>query len=135
MTTTLIRNADWIVARSADGKRHEYLRDADLAFTEDRIVFVGRKYSGKAGREISGRGRMVLPGLVNIHSHPASEPFNKGLMEERGSPRLGMSSLYEYMLLVRPDDLSRVNQAFFQVNGVVSIGLFLVVLLQLSVGK
>jgi 4-hydroxybenzoate polyprenyltransferase len=41
---------------------------------------------------------------------------------------------YEHWL-VRPDDLSRVNQAFFQVNGVVSIGLFLVVLLQLSVGK
>jgi 4-hydroxybenzoate polyprenyltransferase len=34
--------------------------------------------------------------------------------------------------LVRPDDLSRVNQAFFQVNGVISVGLFLVVLLQLA---
>jgi 4-hydroxybenzoate polyprenyltransferase len=32
--------------------------------------------------------------------------------------------------LVRPDDLSRVNRAFFQVNGVISIGLFLIVLLQ-----
>jgi 4-hydroxybenzoate polyprenyltransferase len=38
--------------------------------------------------------------------------------------------LYEHWL-VRPDDLSRVNQAFFQVNGVVSVGLFLVVLIQL----
>jgi 4-hydroxybenzoate polyprenyltransferase len=35
--------------------------------------------------------------------------------------------------LVRPDDLSRVNQAFFQVNGVISIGLFVVVVLQLLV--
>lgn len=34
--------------------------------------------------------------------------------------------------LVRPDDLARVNQAFFHVNGVISIGLFLVVLLQLA---
>jgi 4-hydroxybenzoate polyprenyltransferase len=41
--------------------------------------------------------------------------------------------VYEHWL-VRPDDLSRVNQAFFQVNGVVSIGLFLVVLVQLAVG-
>lgn len=32
---------------------------------------------------------------------------------------------YEHVL-VRPDDLSRVNQAFFQVNAVVSIGLFLI---------
>jgi 4-hydroxybenzoate polyprenyltransferase len=41
--------------------------------------------------------------------------------------------VYEHSL-VRPDDLSRVNRAFFQVNGVISIGLFLLVLLQLAVG-
>jgi 4-hydroxybenzoate polyprenyltransferase len=40
---------------------------------------------------------------------------------------------YEHSL-VRPDDLTRVNRAFFQVNGVISIGLFLLVLLQLAVG-
>ncbi len=39
---------------------------------------------------------------------------------------------YEHWI-VRPSDLSRVNQAFFQVNGVISIGLFLVVLVQLAV--
>jgi 4-hydroxybenzoate polyprenyltransferase len=39
---------------------------------------------------------------------------------------------YEHWL-VRPDDLSRVNQAFFQVNGVISIGLFFIVLLQLAI--
>jgi len=41
--------------------------------------------------------------------------------------------VYEHWL-VRPDDLSRVNQAFFQVNGIISFGLFLVVLLQVLVG-
>ncbi len=40
---------------------------------------------------------------------------------------------YEHWL-VRPDDLSRVNRAFFAVNGVISIGLFVVVLAQLAVG-
>ena len=38
---------------------------------------------------------------------------------------------YEHWL-VRPDDLSRVNQAFFHVNGVISVGLFLVVVLQVA---
>jgi 4-hydroxybenzoate polyprenyltransferase len=38
--------------------------------------------------------------------------------------------IYEHSL-VRPDDLSRVNQAFFQVNGIISVGLFLVVVVQL----
>ncbi len=39
---------------------------------------------------------------------------------------------YEHWL-VRPDDLSRVNQAFFQVNGIISVGLFVLVLAQLAV--
>jgi 4-hydroxybenzoate polyprenyltransferase len=41
--------------------------------------------------------------------------------------------VYEHWL-VRPDDLSRVNQAFFQVNAVISVGLFLIVLVQLGFG-
>ena len=40
--------------------------------------------------------------------------------------------IYEHWL-VRPDDLSRVNKAFFQVNGIISIGLFVVVLVQILV--
>lgn len=39
---------------------------------------------------------------------------------------------YEHWL-VRPDDLTRVNRAFFQVNGVISVGLFLLVAVQLLV--
>jgi 4-hydroxybenzoate polyprenyltransferase len=60
------------------------------------------------------------------------------------APHLGMIYLvgvaavagllaYEHWL-VRPDDLSRVNQAFFHVNAVVSVGLFAVILIQLAVG-
>ncbi len=41
--------------------------------------------------------------------------------------------VYEH-LLVRPDDLSRVNAAFFNVNAVISIGLFVVGSLDLWVG-
>lgn len=40
---------------------------------------------------------------------------------------LGLATLliYEHWL-VRPDDLTRVNIAFFQVNSIVSIGLFII---------
>lgn len=41
--------------------------------------------------------------------------------------------IYEHWL-VRPDDLRRVNRAFFQVNGILSVGLFLVVVVQLACG-
>ncbi len=46
---------------------------------------------------------------------------------------MGVAALLAYEhWLVRPDDLSRVNQAFFQVNGIISVGLLLIVLLQLA---
>jgi 4-hydroxybenzoate polyprenyltransferase len=41
---------------------------------------------------------------------------------------------YEHWL-VRPDDLSRVNRAFFHVNGIISVGLLLIVLLQLVINR
>lgn len=46
---------------------------------------------------------------------------------------VGVLLIYEHRL-VRPNDLSRVNQAFFQVNGVISIGILMLVLIQLAVG-
>src|SRR5207302_104948 len=46
----------------------------------------------------------------------------------------GVAALLAYEhWLVRPDDLSRVNQAFFNVNGVISVGLLVLVLVQLAV--
>ena len=42
--------------------------------------------------------------------------------------------VYEHAL-VRPDDLSRVNQAFFQVNAVISLGLFAVALIDVIVRR
>ena len=44
---------------------------------------------------------------------------------------IGILLAYEHTL-VRPDDLSRVNRAFFQVNAVISLGLFVVVIVQLA---
>ncbi len=44
----------------------------------------------------------------------------------------GALLVYEHRL-VRPDDLTRVNRAFFHVNGVISLGLFVLVLIQLAV--
>jgi len=41
--------------------------------------------------------------------------------------------LYQH-LMVSPDDLSRVNAAFFGVNAIVSVGLFLLVVAQVVIG-
>lgn len=107
MPVTVIRNAAWIVAYDAEKGTHRYLRDGDVAFDGDLILQVGGTYEGVVETEIDGRDRLVSPGLVNIHSHPSSEAMNKGMLDELGSPRLGMSSLYEFMPLFRPDDDGR----------------------------
>ncbi len=108
---TCIRRADWVVAWE-DG-RHVYHRDVDLAFDDGAasdaagIVHLGSDYQGPADRELDGSDRLLLPGLVNVHSHPSSEPMNKGYREEFGNPLLYWSPLYDRAGLLRPDDEGR----------------------------
>lgn len=103
MTTTLIRNAELVVGWDSSAGAHSYMPDTDVAFAGGTLTFVGRGYDGAADQVIDGRGLMVMPGLVNIHSHPSSEPLNKGFLDEIGSPGLYNSSLYEYMPIFRAD--------------------------------
>jgi 4-hydroxybenzoate polyprenyltransferase len=69
--------------------------------------------------------------LVCLFGLYAITPELRGFVYLTGSLAVAVLLLVEHRL-VRPDDLSRVNQAFFQVNAVISIGLFLVVVLQLA---
>ena len=113
--TTCIRNADWVVSWNAGKQRHQYLRDADVAFTGNAIEFVGPRYTGPVDHEIDGGGLMVMPGLVNIHCHPTNQPITRGVREELGNPSLYMSALYDRTGLWRSDDdglLAGVEVAF-----------------------
>src|SRR5262249_19003163 len=66
-----VRNAAWVVAWAASNKRHAYLEHGDVAFTAGTLDYVGRNYTGRADETIDGRGLMVMPGLIDVHSHPA----------------------------------------------------------------
>jgi cytosine/adenosine deaminase-related metal-dependent hydrolase len=96
---TLIRNAEWVVAYDAAGDCHRYLRDTDVAFRDDRFVDPATLAKDDIAETIDGRGLMIMPGFVDIHSHPGFETMLKGLTEEVGSRKLWMSSLYEYLFL------------------------------------
>src|SRR5207247_4863301 len=63
---TLIQGGD--VVAYADGG-HRLLRGGALVFENDRVTFVGRSFTGSVDRRIDAVGKLVIPGLVNIHCH------------------------------------------------------------------
>ncbi|MGC2412551.1 MAG: amidohydrolase family protein [Stellaceae bacterium] len=118
MTTTAIKNAAWVIAWDERLGRHVYRRGVDLAFRDDRILFLGTDFDktalGPADRVIDGRARLVLPGLIDIHSHPEHEPLYRGIREEHGLPSMHMTGLYERsQALSAPDDEARAASAEF----------------------
>lgn len=100
---TRIADADIVIAYKAETDNHVYMKSTDVIFDESGILHVGPGYSGEVTKVIDGKGRIVMPGLVDVHSHPSTEPGNKGLTDEVGTPKLYNSSLYEFLWLYRAD--------------------------------
>lgn len=103
-----IRNVPWAVVRDGAAKRHVYRRDVDL-FLEDgkisEITPAGARPTGPGEKSIDGSGMLALPGLVNIHSHPTTEPAYRGVREDHGVPEQQMTGLMERLQAFRvPDD-------------------------------
>ena len=114
MPTTVIRNADWVIAWDEATSRHVYRRGVDLVFTGDRIAYLGKAYAGMADKIIDGAGLMVMPGLIDIHSHPHHEPLYRGIREEHGVANMHMTGLYERgQAFSAPDDEARAAGAEF----------------------
>ena len=114
MSTTVIKNAAWVIGWDEASARHVYRRGVDIAFADDRISFVGRGFTGPADITIDGRERLVMPGLIDIHSHPHHEPLYRGIREEHGLPGMHMTGLYERsQALQAPDVDARAASAEF----------------------
>ncbi|HEY7577584.1 MAG TPA: amidohydrolase family protein, partial [Acetobacteraceae bacterium] len=107
MPTTCIRNAACIIAWDATNQRHAYLNGGDVAFAGETLAYVGRRYDGHADATIDGTDLMVMPGLIDLHSHPSTEPFYRGVREEHGVPAMYMSGLYERSVALQPDFIAR----------------------------
>ena len=124
MTVTVIRNVQTTIAWN--GTQHVTRSSVDVAWDGGTITHIGPTYGGPADAEIDGSGLMVMPGLVNIHSHPSSEPMLKGLTDEVGTPGLYNSSLYEYLPIFRPPadaipDCARVAFSELLLSGVTTL--------------
>src|SRR5438105_4505029 len=72
MTTTVIRNSDWIVGYDASAGGHAYAT-GDVAFTDNKLTHVGGKFTGPADREIDGRTGMdeALRVVAAAQKHPS----------------------------------------------------------------
>ena len=124
MPTTVIRNAHTVIAW--DGTQHVTLSGVDVAWAGNTLTHIGPTYAGIADTSIDGSRLMVMPGLVNVHSHPSSEPMLKGLTDEVGTPGLYNSSLYEYLPIFRPPpeaiaDCARVAFSELLLSGVTTV--------------
>lgn len=103
MTTTIIENADWAVTWDDANGNHTYQQAIDVVFDDSGIVHIGAGYTGEVDERIDGHGLMVMPGLIDLHSHPFVEPFYRGIREEHGVPEMYMTGLFERGCAYRPD--------------------------------
>ena len=75
---------------------------------------------------------IVLLGVLPIAYQWAGPDLGFGWLYGVGVAAIAGLLVYEHRM-VRPDDLSRVNAAFFNVNAVISIGLFVIGVIDLTV--
>ena len=104
MTVTWVKNCDWGIVWNNQTNRHHYSSSVDLVFSGDTITYVGSHYDGKVDKIIDGKNLMIMPGLIDIHSHTSLEPSYKGIREEHGLPEMYMSGLYERCAILMPDE-------------------------------
>jgi len=89
-------DASFIVA--FDGTTHRYLRDGQLVYEGDTILYVGKGYLGQVDDVIDAAGKVVTPGFVNTHIHMQESLFDRSFVEGGGSPEFGGDTLIDFLM-------------------------------------
>ena len=89
---TLIRPS-YIIA--FDGSKHRYLRDGEIVYQGQDIIYVGKEYKGEVDETIHAPGKVVSPGFISTHAHLATSPLDRSFIEDRGNPQFYCSGLYD----------------------------------------
>jgi len=77
-----VTRIDASIVIAYDGKSHVILRDGVVVYEGNRIAHVGRSYSGQADEALDARGKMVIPGFVDLHAHITQSPLSQGMKED-----------------------------------------------------
>ena len=87
--------ASHIIAHQNDGHRH--LRDGEIVWEGNEILYVGPKFQGEVDETIDAAGKIVTPGFINTHTHLYESPLDKSFVEDRGGRQFYGSGLFEYL--------------------------------------
>jgi cytosine/adenosine deaminase-related metal-dependent hydrolase len=75
---TVIHGGD-VIAYHDGG--HRLLRGGSVVYENDRVVSLTRAYTGPADQRIDAAGKLVIPGLVNLHCHATTEASGRLLAD------------------------------------------------------
>ena len=75
--------AGWIVAH--EGGRHTLIRDGEIVFESNKIVYVGKGFEGRVDKTIDATGKLVAPGFIDTHVHSGHRASHR-LISDTGRP-------------------------------------------------
>ena len=73
----------WVVGHH--NGRHALIKDGEVVYENDSIIFVGRGFAGDVDEEIDGTGMLVAPGFIDTHVH-AGYRAQKRMITDVGRP-------------------------------------------------
>lgn len=75
--------ATWIVGHEKGS--HSLIREGQIVYEGNKIVFVGPEFEGTIDREIDASGKLVAPGFIDTHVHSGHRASHR-LITDTGRP-------------------------------------------------
>ncbi len=96
MMARILINAGLVIAYRAGG--HRLLRDGWVVVEGDRITHVsGQRPEGSFDQTVQMPAGLLTPGLIDMHAHITSAPYDRSYVEDVGKPGFWFSGLPELL--------------------------------------